>query len=127
MAGNFSAVQVRGLRELNAALGKVSIDTRKELSEELRVVSEPVRSRAEQLASAGIRNIGPRWRQMRVGVTTKVAYVAPRAHRRGGSARPNLAQLLMDRAMQPALDENEGKIVARIGVMFDLIARRNGF
>lgn len=122
-----TGVKVRGLRELNRAFKNVDRDLRKELRDELKDVAEPVRSSAETLAGQSIRNIGPVWERMRVGVTTKVVYVAPRAKRHGGSPRPNLAGLLIDRAMQPALDQHEGDVVNRLERMLDRIGNKNGF
>jgi hypothetical protein len=118
---------VRGLRELNRAFKQVDKDLRKELRDELKDVAEPVRSTAEMLAGQSIRNIGPVWERMRTGLTTKVVYVAPKAKRHGGSPRPNLAGLLMDRAMQPALDQHEHDIVNRFERMLDRVGNKNGF
>jgi hypothetical protein len=122
-----TGVKVRGLRELNRAIKQVEKDLRKELRDGLKDVAEPVRSTDEALASEKIRNIGPTWERMRVGVTTKMVYVAPKARRHGGSPRPNLAGLLMDKAMQPALDQHEGDVVNRIERMLDRVGDKNGF
>jgi hypothetical protein len=93
----------------------------------LRQVAEPVQRGAEELARANISKIGPRWSKMRVGVTRDLVYVAPRQRgTRGGGAnprrRPNLAPLLMDRAMQPALDQHAGEIEARFEELLDRIS-----
>jgi hypothetical protein len=53
---------------------------------------------------------------MRVGVTRNLVYVAPRqkgTRGRGPRRRPNLADLLMSRAMEPALERHTGEIEQR--------------
>ena len=115
------AVRVRGLRELNRAFARADRKLRLEKNDALRRAAEPVREEAEQLAVAEIPRIGDAWSRMRVGVTTKVVYVAPfeRGQRRGNRKRPNLAGLLMNRAMQPALDMHRSEVIERVD---DLLA-----
>jgi hypothetical protein len=122
------AVQVRGLREVNAAFAKADRQTRLGVRAGLRDVAEPVRRDAEQLAASTIPRMprSPRWSRMRVGVTRTLVYVAPRQRgargRNNPRARPNLAPLLMDRAMQPALDRHENEIEGRFEQLLDHIA-----
>lgn len=120
-------VQVRGLRELQRDLKLMAGEVGKELRDELQRVAVPVRVLAENKAGAAIENIGPRWGRMRIGVNPGLVYVAPASHRQGGSPRPNLGFLLMDKAMQPALDESEEGIVLRVDQMLDNLAGFNGF
>jgi hypothetical protein len=122
-----TTIRVTGLTELQAALKDISADAKKELRLTLKEAAEPVRSLAAAKAGAEIRNLGPRWGQMKVGATNKVVYVAPKSRRRGGSPRPNLAPLLMDRAMQPALDASAAGIYERVDLMLDVITRKHGF
>jgi hypothetical protein len=120
-----AAVTVRGLRELQAALAKADRETRLGVRGELRQVAEPVRLGAEELAASSIRRIGPRWSKMRVGITRSLVYVAPRergTRRRQPSSRPNFGTLLMDRAMQPALDQHASEIEVRFENMLDTVA-----
>jgi hypothetical protein len=122
-----SGVVVRGLRELEilaAATGKTAT---KALNAELRLVAEPIRADAETFAASGIRRIGPRWSKMRVGVTRKLVYVAPRqrglkARGRDPRARPKFADLMEQRAMEPALRKNEANIEASIETLFEKIS-----
>jgi hypothetical protein len=107
----FDGVRVRGLRELEQAFARFGAAEKKMLTASLSAAVEPVRARAQELAASEIRNIGPRWQEMKVGVTTKLVYVAPRARRRRGSPRKNLAPLLMDRAMSPALEEKTPEVI----------------
>ena len=121
-----STVHVNGLKEMQRAFTRADKDLKKDLRSTLRKVAEPVRSDAAQLAVGEIANIGPEWSQMRTGVTNTGAYIAPRRRRRAGSRRPNLASLLMDRAMQPALDANANDVENAIGEMLDDICTRWG-
>lgn len=111
-------VRVKGYTELTRAFAVADKSVRHEMQAALRDVAEPIRSDAEHLAKARIRNIGRRWGLMRTGLTTSVLYVAPRergkqSRRNRLLARPNLAGLLIDKAMQPALDKNEAQIAGR--------------
>lgn len=120
-------VIVKGLREVNAAFAHTDREIRLGWRAGMREVVEPVRRDAEVSAQQSIRNMpsSPRWARMRVGVTRSMVYVAPRQKgtrgRRAGR-RPNLADLLMDRAMQPALDRHEHEITARVEQLLDRVA-----
>jgi hypothetical protein len=120
-------IKVYGDAELVAAFRGLSRDVRTELRPTLRAAAEPVRSDAETLAVEEIRNIGGRWSRMRIGVTATAVYVAPRSKRSGGSPRPNLAGLLMHRAMQPALDQNRDQVTADVDLLIRAAAARHGF
>lgn len=117
------AVRVDGLRELNRAFKVADRSLQKELRDSLRDVGEPVRADAEALAVAAIPRATLEWSRMRVGVTTKAVYVAPRARRRRGTARPNYAGLLLQRAMLPALDRNIGEVERRFDRMLAEVGR----
>lgn len=116
-------VTVRGYRELYRAFSLADAQLKRELRKTLRDAAEPVRADAETFAYRRIRNIreGDFWSEMRTGVTQRSVYVVPqpRGTRKRSRKRPNLADLLMDRAMQPALDRNEKKVVEKID---DLLA-----
>lgn len=109
-------VRVEGLAELNRAFALADRKLRTEKNQQLRELAEPVRSDAERLAAASIARIGIPWSRMRVGVTRTSVYVAPR--QRGSRLRErkrrNLAGLLLDRAMLPALQVNQPQIVAGV-------------
>lgn len=122
-----SGVRVEGLRELQRSLRGVDRDYARDMKKELRAIGETVSHAAEQKASGSIRNIGPTWSRMRVGVTQSLVYVAPRARRRGGSPRPNLANLLLRRAMEPAVDEKQDDTERQLESLLDRVASRNGF
>jgi hypothetical protein len=110
-------VYVRGFHELQTAFAHADREVRLGSRKVLRDVAEPVRRDAEGLALQTIPRIGLRWSKMRIGITRNLVYVAPRQRgvkTRGYNARrrPNLAGLLMDRAMEPALEQNEPQIAA---------------
>jgi hypothetical protein len=121
-------LRVSGLRELQRAFAVADRELSHELTGRLRKVAEPVASDAERLAVQKIRNIGNRWSAMRVGVTRSLVYVAPKqrgvkSRRNRALRRPNLAGLLMDKAMSPALDLNQGRIVHEAENLLDEIGR----
>ena len=116
-------VVVRGLHELQASLVHADRSLRLGVRGDLRQVAEPVQRGAEQLAAANISRIGPRWSKMRVGITRDLVYVAPRQRGgKGATRRPNLGTLLMDRAMQPALDQHISEIEARFEALLDEVS-----
>jgi hypothetical protein len=121
-------VAVKGLRELNRAFARADKTLKREKNDALRRAAEPVRLDAESLAVANIRNIGIPWSRMRVGVTQKVVYVAPRERgvRSRGNARrrrPNLAGLLMGEAMEPALEHNRERVMESLDDMLATVGR----
>lgn len=120
-------VKVSGRAELERAFAELGRDVRVGMRPALREVGEVVRADAQSRAGANIRNIGPTWERMRLGVTLRAVYIAPRTHANGGSPRPNLAPLLMDMAMQPALDAHQEAALARIDELVNRSADEAGF
>lgn len=121
-----STVKVKGLKEMNRAFTRADKELKKDLRSTLRDIAEPVRREAAVRASREITNIGPAWSEMRSSATNTGAYIAPRRRRRGGSPRPNLATLLMERAMLPALEANADEVEDAVGDMLDDICTRWG-
>jgi hypothetical protein len=120
-------VIVKGLRDVNAAFAHTDREIRLGWRAGMRQVAEPVRRDAELAASSSIPHMpaSPKWARMRVGVTRNMVYVAPRqrgTRGRTAAGRTNLAGLLMDRAMQPALDRHEPEITARMEHLLDVVA-----
>lgn len=116
---------VRGMRELQAALALADKQVRLGVRQQMRESAEPVRRTAEVYADSRIRKMGPPWSVMRVGVTRTRVYVAPRQRgvKRGDPAsRPNVAPLLMARAMEPALQQNEPEVRRNFERMLDRLA-----
>ena len=120
-------VRIEGLRELSRGLKGVSKDVSRQFTRELRDAGEGVRALAEQKADSDISHIGPRWGRMRLGVTTRAVYIAPMSRRQGGSPRPNLAGLLVSRAMIPAAVEGEPEVIVKVEAMLERISVSNGF
>jgi hypothetical protein len=125
------AVVVSGLRDVNAAFAHTNRDLRLGWRAGMRQIAEPVRRDAEQLAMSSIRHMpaSPRWSRMRIGVTRNMVYVAPRQRGYKGrgrhpSKRPNLGNLLMNRAMQPALEQHEHDTMAAFEQLLDHVADR---
>jgi hypothetical protein len=63
---------------------------------------------------------------MRVGVTQTSVYVAPRHRgtRDGRRRRPNLAGLLLQRSMLPALTRNQPRVVREVDEMLAKVGRK---
>lgn len=123
------ALAVRGLKELTRTFSKAPTDVKRAYRTELRSVGEPVRLEAESLAVSTIRKVGPDWSKMRTGVTTRLVYVAPRQRGVKGRGnqrlrRPKFGTLLMDRAMQPALDRNRHRIEGDFDQMLDRLVTK---
>jgi len=120
-------ITVHGLRELGAAFAAAGPVANRTLKETLRGVAEPIRADAESLASSQIPRIGVPWSRMRVGVTRTAVYVAPRQRgTRGRTARsrPRFADLMEQRAMTPALEQNRAEIAQRVDDAFSVLAAR---
>lgn len=119
-------VRVEGLADLQRAFKLASREEAKGLRASLRESAEPVRSEAERLATSGIPRIGLPWSRMRVGVTLNYVYVAPkqRGSRFAERKRRNIAGLLADRAMLPALEHHKADVVSNIDQMLAEVGRQ---
>jgi hypothetical protein len=123
-----SAVTIRGLRELENLAAASGKKANKLVRSELRKVAQPIAADAQGLAESSITRIGPKWGKMRVGVTKTLVYVAPKERgikTRGPDPRrrPKFADLMEERAMDPALERNEGNIESAVEHALDEIAR----
>lgn len=140
-------IQVKGLRDLQRAFARADDKLLRELKTKLKEAAEPVRAEAEKLAKDEISGMArakhSRWWRMRVGVTRSLVYVAPveRGSRAPviprhsffgglisfgtnlGPHRPNLAGLLMDKAMQKALDAHLPDALRSVGQLLDDVGR----
>lgn len=116
-----AGLTVDGLVQLNRLFAAAGPEAKKRLDKRMRELAEPVRVDAETLTRSGIPRIGPRWSQMRTGVTQRAVYIAPRqrgTRRRGDPrSRPNLARLL-DREMTRALEQNQPRIEQSVEALF---------
>lgn len=122
------AVVVEGLRELEILFAAAGRQANRDLRSALRKAAEPVRRDAEALALSKIRRMTIPWSQMRVGVTRQSVYVAPklRGVKSGNPHDPrrrhNLVALMLDRAMEPALEANKAEVIRAIEEMLDRVA-----
>lgn len=122
------AAHVKGLRELVAAFDLMQGKTSSEVRVALAEAGEPVKDAAESLAVANVRNIGEDWSRMRLGITRSLVYIAPAMRsRRTGLRRPNLAILLLERAMFPAVERNEAGVIRALDAMLGRLAGEGGF
>jgi len=135
MATAAGTVQVTGLRDLQRAFRAADKAVNEDLRDALAEAAQPVKVDAQRLAAHNIRRMQPSssWARMRVGVSQTLVYVAPvergvkgrgnNRRRRGyGTGPPSFADLLMDRALEPALEHNSGRIQNRLDQMLDEVA-----
>jgi hypothetical protein len=125
-----AGIELAGYRELMRDFARVDRDSQRFIRVAFAEAAEPVRVDAESLSLSQIPRmpLSPEWAQMRVGVTSTLVYVAPK--KRGVKSRnpydprrrPNLADLMMERAMRPALEQNEPRIERTVEHALDRIA-----
>ena len=125
------AKPVIGADELRAAFIRAGTSLDRDMRERIAGYAEPVREQAETLAQLRIRNIGVPWSRMRKGTVTRLVYVAPveRGVRVRGDARkrrPRFADILMGRAMEPALEANRPRIEQQIQELIARMERKFG-
>lgn len=132
--GTTGEVRISGLKELLTVLRHADKDLRKEVTDALKDVGEPVRLGAERLAFghgktgriSGLKE-GEKWGQMRLGFAggrDPVVYIAPRqrGNKTGLQKRRNFGPLLLEEAMIPALEDNADLIEKRVGETLDDLA-----
>lgn len=120
-----AGVHVKNWRSVNAAFAKADRESRLALKAKQRQLAVPVRITAEGLSRDKITRIGEKWSQMRIGVTRTVVYVAPKQRGAKGDSprkRRNLAPLLMERAMEPALEQHRPQIEQEVERVLDWVA-----
>jgi hypothetical protein len=117
----------RSLVDLTRLLQQADVAYKDGIREQLDESIQPLAAEVEALALAGVRRMprSPQWSDMRTGVAPDVAYVVPvqrgvkKANRR---ARPNLATLMLGRAMNPALEHQKPRIEREFDVLFGRVA-----
>jgi hypothetical protein len=110
-------LRVEGLRELQRAFKVAGKEESKLLRQSLKESAAPVQTDAEALSRINISRITRGkldWWSMRIGVTQTSVYVAPARRRTTTRKRPNLAGLLLDEAMLPALEMNREEVVRNV-------------
>jgi hypothetical protein len=124
------AIKVEGLANLQRAFGRADRALRADLRDALQEAAAPVRADAQRLAGTEIRRMGAGspWTRMRIGILGgTVVYVAPVERGVRGRAnarrRPKLKPLMLERAMEPALERNRRAVVRRLDHMLDEVAR----
>lgn len=126
-------IRVIGLKQLSRDFKRISKDLSDELVDELKDAAEDVKDEAERLALTEIRNMprSPRWAGMRIGVSRAqgLVYMVPaaRSRRKPNRSRKNLAILLLDEAMDPAVERNADKVTGKVDDLLGRLADRHGF
>ena len=128
MAITTKTIKVDGLDSLRRAFLVADQEVAADMKDALQEAAAPVRADAQTLATATIRRIGVPWSRMRVGSTRTIVYVAPveRGSKGRGNQRyrrPKFKQLLLSRALEPALERNVSKVERRVEEMLGEVAR----
>jgi hypothetical protein len=128
MAVTAKTIKVDGLEALRRAFVAADKEVANDMRDALQEAAAPVRADAQMLAATTIRRIGPNWSRMRVGSTRTIVYVAPverGAKGRGNQRyrRRNFKDLLLRRALEPALERNVDKVVRRVDAMLADVAK----
>lgn len=127
------AIRVKGLGDMNRALARTSKDVRLGIRKELREVGKPIGDEAQHLARSNISGLRKRvgkkgrdWSKMRVGATLDLVYVVPRQRglKSGPRKRRDFADLMMNDAMQPALDHHGPDIEREVDKMLGRVSER---
>lgn len=127
-------IEIEGFSELAKALARTGPDVRRALNAGLKGLAEPIARDAEQFAEAGITGLARKrtsdWGAMRVGVARgfSLVYVAPRERGRLGRGddplrRPAFADVLIEKAMDPAVEANEAGVIAGAEKIVDDVTR----
>jgi hypothetical protein len=125
-----AGVKVHGLKELTRSFKKISKDLDKQLTGELLDAVEPVKDLAQSKALTQISGMSgsPNWATMKttVGRAKGTVLMLPASRGRKYS-RANLADLLLQRAMDPAVAEKQDHVVNAIDDLIGDLADKVGF
>ena len=119
--------EIDGLREFQRNLAKINKGASAAVRKGIRDAAKPVALRAEQHALGEISNIGLEWHRIRIGSPAGQVYLAPKMRNRGGRPRPNLAGLLMNEAMLPAVGEKREEFLRAVQKHFGRLSDSAGF
>lgn len=126
MAREKDTIVISGLTEMIRAFDRAVPAQKAYFREALRKVAVPVSRDISRLATEHISRLGKRGARMRIGITTRLVYVAP-AYRgvRPGSplARPNFAPL-MGAQMEEALREDHALVERELERVFSRVERK---
>jgi len=118
---------VENMAALQRALARTDRDLRLGIRREMRAMATPVAAHEQELALTRIRRMpsSPQWARVRTGVTSQLLYTVPRqkgTRGRGPKSRPNLANLLEDRAVEPTRRWFEPRAERELEQLLDRIA-----
>jgi hypothetical protein len=117
-----ATVRVQGVREVQKAFRGVDRSLAAEFGQDLQKAAEPVAQAArakEKWQGASINTIRTRRRGVNI-------YVEQSARKVTG-LRGDYGALQMRQALEPALDENSGKVFSEVASVLDKYANREGF
>jgi len=117
-------VRLRGLRELDRALGKVNKQAQKTVRDALkdvasRTVVPSAKSKLTRYPGASVGTIGPK-------AVAKGVFVTQRAKKVTG-LRPDFGRLQMTHVLEPALEENQTQVLDEVEDALDRLGQEHGF
>ncbi len=126
-----SYIAIEGYTDLDKAFRELEFGVQRSFREELKDASEPARIRSEQLALSEISGMRRwktvNWSEMRLGATQQGVYLAPKNRRKIGQPRPNLAKLLIFKAMIPGTEQTLPEIEIQVQRVLDSSIAKAGF
>ncbi len=119
--------RVDGLRELLRVTDALPKDVKREVRSELRQVAEPVRDAATALF---LSRVSSDTRKTRYGISVRKAGTISVEQRKKGTShrlsakRPKFTDLVMERSLSPAVERNEGEVLAGFNRVLDHLERK---
>lgn len=122
-------IDLEGSADLIRTLSGAPDDWQRAWRHGLKHIAEPTRAAAEHHALTDITRMAhsPEWADMKVVIGKTAALIVPvqRGTRgRGNRKRPNLADLLQERALEPAEEENEKRFDRDAEVLLDKLVTK---
>lgn len=140
LAGGARGIRVRGLTELVKTFKVMPIHLAEQFVDELEEAVNPVKLAAQAKAPTSMSGMGRptpsnrAWSMMRVGVAKRIpahVWVAPAlrsgARKQSQVQKDRFADRMQRLALDPALRENEDKVLEKIDDLLDRIGRKEGF
>ena len=134
MAGDAVQFKLEGAELLQRRFDQVDRGVKNGLRREVRAAGKPIAALGKELALSSIGHMprSPKWARMKIGIdrgSLTGIYMVPATKRSSGHpgyTRPNLAPLLLHKAMEPARDAMAPVLLERMKVMVDEETHRFG-
>lgn len=121
---------LEGQRELLRAFNKTEKETKTGVRAVMAGIAQPVADTIEQNAKQDISRIGEKWPVMRIGVTQKLIYLAPKERSRLARRNPRryvrreFSEMFATRAIDPAEERHAPGYEAAVSRALDIVCDR---